>query len=119
MSRFAAFTGPALNGTLDIVIRHALGPGCLDGAAQSRVAIGIAATGLGGDADFLGQLAEDLTAFRVDGALETLNLRPLAMSRHNGADLFKNYKVRLTNNSKFETDASRENGWRGENLPGN
>src|ERR671919_1910666 len=80
--RVVAFTGAAFDCPLDIIVRHALGPRRLDRAPQTWIAIGIAAAGLRSDGDFLRQFAEDLAAFRVNHAFETLDLRPLAMSRH-------------------------------------
>src|SRR4030095_6738994 len=82
MLRVIALAGAAFDCALDIIVRHALGPRRLDRAPQTRSALGIATAGFSGDGDFLRQLAEDLAAFRVDRAFETLDLRPFAMSRH-------------------------------------
>src|ERR1700741_5308291 len=67
MGVFAAFAGSAFDCSFDVVVRHALGTSSLDGAAQSRVAIGIAAAGFGGDTDLFGQFTKNLAAFGVDG----------------------------------------------------
>src|SRR4030095_5238192 len=83
MLRVIALAGAAFDGALDIIVRHALGPRRLDRAAQTWIPIGIATAGFSGDGDFLRQFAEDLAAFRVDRAFETLDLRPFTMSRHN------------------------------------
>src|SRR5262245_54375098 len=71
-----AFAGSAFDCALDIIVRHALAPSRLNRAPQTWIAIGIAPAGLCCDGDFLRQFAEDLAAFRVDRAFETLDLRP-------------------------------------------
>ena len=82
MLRFHSLTRAAFDGALDVVVRHALGTGGKDCAAEPRVAIGIAPARFRRDGDFAGKLAEERTSFRVDRALEPLNLGPLAVSRH-------------------------------------
>src|SRR5882724_12960368 len=82
MLRFCSLTRPALDGAIDVVVRHALGAGGKDGAAQARVPVRIPAAGLGSDGNFARQLAKERAPLRVDRALEALNLRPLAVSRH-------------------------------------
>ena len=77
-----ALAGAAFDGTLDVIVRHALRSRNLDRAAQTRIAIRITPAGFRGDGDFLRQLAEDFAASRVNCAFETLDLRPFAMSRH-------------------------------------
>jgi hypothetical protein len=52
-----------------------------DGAPEPGVAVRVAAAGLGRDRDFPGKLAEKRAPFRIERALETLNLGPLAVSR--------------------------------------
>src|SRR5260370_11859938 len=84
IDRFDALAGPAFNGAINIVVRHTLRASRLNCAAKTRVSVRIAAAGFCGDGDLLGKLAEDLTAFCVDCAFETLDLRPLAMSLHIG-----------------------------------
>src|ERR1700686_3855738 len=81
-------TCPTLDGALDVIVRQALRARRLDGGAQAQVAIRIAPAGFRGDGDFLRQFAEDLAAFSVDRAFETLDLRPLAMSGHKRAELY-------------------------------
>src|ERR1043166_3013540 len=75
LRRVDALTGAAFDRALDVIVGHALRARCLDGAAQSRVAVRIAATALGGNADFLRQLAKNLTALGVDRAFKSLDLR--------------------------------------------
>ena len=82
MLRVIAFARATFDRTLDVIVRHTLRPGSLDRAAQTWIAIGIAPASLCRDGDFLRQFAEDLAAFRVNRAFETLDLRPLTMSRH-------------------------------------
>lgn len=92
--RFATFARSALDGPLDVIIGHALRTRSLNRAAQPRIAVGIAATALGRDANFLRQLAEYLPALRVDCAFETLNLGPLTVSGH-GMKLTLRYKMKV------------------------
>src|SRR2546423_6244764 len=82
MLRFDSFAGPALDRAVDVVVRHALGAGGKDGAAKPGVPVWIAAASFCGNRDLAGELAEERAAFRIDRALEALNLRPLAVSRH-------------------------------------
>src|SRR6266576_6036771 len=84
--RLVPLAGAALDRALDIIIRHALRTRRLDGAAQAQIAIGIAPAGFRSDGDFLRQFAEDLAAFGIDRAFETLDLRPLTMSGHKCAE---------------------------------
>src|SRR2546428_12288222 len=86
--RLVPLAGAALDRALDVIVRHALRTRRLDGAAQAQIAIGIAPAGFRCDGDFLRQFAENLAAFRVDRAFETLDLRPLAMSGHECAESY-------------------------------
>ena len=54
-----------LDGTLDIVLGHALGPRILDGETQTGVGVGVRQAGLGGNRYFARQLREGLGAHRV------------------------------------------------------
>ena len=74
-------TGAALDGALDVVVGHVLGLGGSDGAAQARIAVGITAR-LGGDADFLDELRENLAALGVERTLFVLDCRPFGMAGH-------------------------------------
>ena len=67
--------GAALDGALDVVLRHVLGLGGQNGGAQPRIAVRIAAA-LGGDGDFLDQAGEDLAALGVERALLVLDCGP-------------------------------------------
>jgi hypothetical protein len=77
-----SFTGASLDRPLDIVIGHALAPGRLDGAAQTRIPGRIAAPEFRRDTDLLGELAEDLPPLGVQSPFEALNFRPLAVPGH-------------------------------------
>ena len=54
-----------LDGALDIVLGHVLGPRRDDGGAQPRIHGGIGQPQLGRDGDFAGELAEQLGPHRV------------------------------------------------------
>src|SRR4029453_7375496 len=82
MLRFGSFARAPFDGTLDIIVGHAGRARGQNGAAQSRVSARIAAASFRRDRNFLRQLAENLTAFGVNGAFEAFYLRPLAVSRH-------------------------------------
>ncbi len=68
--------GSALDGALDVLVRHVLGFGGGDGSAKAGIAVGVSSAELGGDGDFLDQAGEDLAALGVEGALLVLNCRP-------------------------------------------
>src|SRR5439155_16668546 len=87
-----SFPGTSLNRAFDTIVGHTLRARRKNRAPQSRICVRIATTGFRGDADFLRELAENLAAFRVDRAFETLDLRPLAMSRHTSTKYFKTAK---------------------------
>src|SRR5213075_1963356 len=72
MLRFCSLTRPALDGAIDVVVRHALGAGGKDGAAETGVAVGIPPAGFRRDRDFPGKLAEKRAAFGIERALEPL-----------------------------------------------
>jgi hypothetical protein len=76
------FAGALLDGALDVVGRHVAGLALGQDRAQGDVGAGIAAADARRDRQFLGQLAEDLAALGVGGALLMLDGRPLAMSAH-------------------------------------
>ena len=92
MRHFVAFTSTSFDGTLDVVIGHTLRTRGLDRAPEPRVAIRISTAGLCRNTNFFRQFAKNLAAFRVNRAFETLDLRPLAMSRHKCAEYFKTAK---------------------------
>src|SRR3977135_2615114 len=77
-----SFARAALDRAVDVVVRHALGAGGENGAAEPGVTVRIASAGFRRDGDFPGKLAEERAAFRIERALEPLNLGPLAVSRH-------------------------------------
>ncbi len=70
------FAGAALDGALDVVLRHVLGLGGENGAAEARVGVGIAAAVLGGNADFLDQAGKNLAPLGVKRALLMLDGGP-------------------------------------------
>src|SRR5439155_339495 len=71
-----------LDGALDVVERHVLGLGGVDGGAEPRVAAGVAAALLGGDCDLADQLGEERSPARVGDGLLPLDLLPFAMTSH-------------------------------------
>src|ERR1700677_3373602 len=66
----------ALDGPLDVLLRHVLSLGRQDRRAQPRIAVGVAAT-LGRDADFLDDAGEYLAALGIQRALLVLDCGPL------------------------------------------
>src|SRR5207248_9063114 len=60
--RVAGFAGAAFDGTLDVVVWHAGRTRRQDGAAQSRISIGIAAAAFRRNRNLFRQLAENLAA---------------------------------------------------------
>ena len=114
--RIRSFAGAAFDGALDVVVGHAGRTRCQDGAAQSRISIGIAAATFRRNRNLFRKLAENLTALRVNSAFEAFYLRPLAVSRHNfGRIIF--VKARLARNPVIqETGAPRREIYRGGGL---
>src|SRR5439155_17935572 len=90
---FVPFASSPFNRPFDVIVWHALPARRLDRAPQTRVPGRITATGFGGNGYFLGEFAEDLSAFRVDRAFETLDLRPFTVSRHTAELCFLDLKV--------------------------
>jgi hypothetical protein len=84
--RLHPFTGAALDRAIDVVVRHALRAGRLDGAAQARISGRIPAARFRRNRDLFGKLAEKIPALGVDRALEPFHLGPLTVSGH-GCDL--------------------------------
>ena len=68
-------TGAALDGALDVVLRHVLGLGRQNGRTQPWITVGVAAAARR-HADFLDQTGEDLAALRVQRALLVLDCGP-------------------------------------------
>ena len=68
--------GSALDGALDVLVRHVLGFGSGDRSAEAGIAVRVSSAHLGGDGDFLDQAGEDLAALGVEGALLMLDSRP-------------------------------------------
>ena len=76
------FARAALDGTLDVVLGHALRLGLVDSQPQTRIRGQITAAGTRRDRDLLDQLREELAALLVLGALAMLDVRPFAVSCH-------------------------------------
>src|SRR5437667_2205690 len=74
--------GRALDRTLDVLLRHRVVTGLVDGDPQAVVGIRVAATLPRGGDDLAGQLGEERATLRVVGALLSLDLRPLAVPGH-------------------------------------
>ena len=75
------FAGAALDGPLDVVLRHVFGLGRGNGGAQPGVAVRVAAA-LGSDGDFLEQTGEYLAALGIQRALFVLDCGPFRMAGH-------------------------------------
>src|ERR1700741_3536811 len=76
VGRAGQLAGAALDGALDVVGGHVLALGGEDGGAQTRIAVGIAATVFGGNADFLDQASKNLAALGIERALLVLDCGP-------------------------------------------
>ena len=72
--------GALLDGAVDVVVGHAVGPRLEDGGAQARVGLRIAAAEAGRDGDLLEELGEQLAAAGVGRRLLVLDRAPLAMT---------------------------------------
>src|SRR5690606_27306629 len=82
--RAVALTCTAPDGTVDVVLGHALRLGLLDGKAQPRVGADVAPAHARGHRDLADELGEQLAAFLVLGTLAVLDVCPLAVSGHGG-----------------------------------
>ena len=71
--------GTLFDGPVDVVLGHVLFLCRQDGLPQSGVPLNIAAAQSGCKCDFLDQFREDLAAFRIDGALLSLDRTPFGM----------------------------------------
>jgi uncharacterized protein DUF1236 len=71
-----------LDGALDVVLGHVLGPRRLDGEAQARVHVGVGHAGLGRHRDLAGELGEDLGADRILPPLAVHDVLELRMASH-------------------------------------
>ena len=76
-----------LDGALDVVLGHVLGPGRQDRGAQARVHVRIGHAHLGRDRDFAGELGEELRPDGVDAALAVHDVLELGMSGHGSLSL--------------------------------
>src|SRR5882672_4123797 len=76
--------GALLDGAFDVVARHINCLGGIDGRAQSGVAAGVAAAGLGSHGDFPDVLGPVGSPARVGDRLLVLDLLPLAVAGHGG-----------------------------------
>ena len=93
------FAGAALDGALDVVLRHVLRLGGGHGRAQAGVAVRVAAT-LGGYGDFLKETREYLAALCIQRALLVLDCGPFGMAGHVNLNRIENCgaDTRLTSN---------------------
>src|SRR5438552_3054312 len=76
-----------LDGAIDVVPRHVLGLGRLDGGAETRIPGGVAAALPRGDGDFPDQLGEGGAASGVGDGLLPLYLLPFAVAGHTNPNL--------------------------------
>src|ERR1700689_2301340 len=65
IGRARQFARTALNGTLDVILRHVFGLGREDGSTQARVGVWISAAILGGNRNFLNQTGKNLAALGI------------------------------------------------------
>ena len=75
-------TAAALDGPGDVVRRHGVLLGLLNGVEQGGVTGGITTAGTGGDLDVLDEAGEELAALGVNGGLLVLGGGPLGVTRH-------------------------------------
>src|ERR1700761_1178565 len=90
IERAGQLTGAALDGALDVVLRHVLRLGCEDRRAQPRITVRVAAPACR-HADFLDQAGEDLAALRVQRAFFVLDCGPFRMAGHRTSATFGKY----------------------------
>src|SRR5262249_57060274 len=103
-----AASGALLDRALDRVLGHVRAPRLVDGQAQPRVRVGIAAADPGRRADLADQLREDLPALRVRGALLALDRGPAGMAGHTQLPGNRRGLARVPPRSKSdETPSSR------------
>ena len=74
--------GGLVNIALDVVGWHIGRLGLVDGQAQARIHVDVAAARAGRDDDFTGDPGPDLAAFFVLTTLAVLDIRPFAVSGH-------------------------------------
>src|ERR1700722_16393549 len=74
-------TGAALDGPLDVVLRHVLRFCGQDGGAQPGVGVRVTAA-LGSNSDFLEQAGEYLAALGIERAFFVLDCGPFGMAGH-------------------------------------
>src|SRR5690606_34580863 len=74
--------GAALDGALDVVLRHVLRLRLVHGEGEAGVHAGVAAAVAGGHHDVARDAGPDLRAAGVGDALLPLDLRPLVVSGH-------------------------------------
>ena len=72
----------ALDRAVDVVLRHVGVVRLVDGEAQARIRVGVAAAHAGRDLDFLDEARPDLAALRVGRCFLMLDVGPFRMTRH-------------------------------------
>jgi hypothetical protein len=72
------FAGALLDRAIDVVVRHVLRLGLVDGHPQARVEAGIAAAHLGRHGDFLGVPGKNLAPLFILAAFAVLDVCPFA-----------------------------------------
>src|SRR5207249_3690013 len=75
-------SGALLDGALDVVERHVLSLGGLDGGAEPGIAVGVTAPLACGDGDFTDQPGEDGAALLVRDGLFSIDLLPFTVTGH-------------------------------------
>src|SRR5690606_40201852 len=73
---------PALNGALDVVLRHVGGRGLVPGQAETRVGVRVGAAGASRYGDFTNDLGPELAALGVLTPFAVLDVRPFTVSGH-------------------------------------
>ena len=87
----AEFAAAFFDGAFDIVFGHGDGFRIFDGGTESGVGGWVAATGAGGECDFMRALAEDPAFDGVDSGLDVFDLGPLVVTGHGGGEIGMNW----------------------------
>jgi hypothetical protein len=75
----------ALDGALDVVLRHVVVGGFIHRQPKARVHVRVTPAHARGDGDFLDEAGKDLAALRILAPLAVLDVRPLAVACHSGS----------------------------------
>src|ERR1700691_6144910 len=109
IDRSGQFTGAALNGALDVVLRHVLRLGSGDGPAQPGIGVHISPALASSHGDFPDQAGEDLAALGIKCALFVLDCGPFGMAGHSNL-YWLNLTAKRTGASRRKASIARSPG---------